>query len=139
MKIDRFQVKINDEGGILFKSKEHASLFRRFLQQWNGQEIFLSVSEKKNTRSHLQSNYYFLYLGIIARETGEDKDTLHGYFKNKFLTTGISELYGDKVRITKSTTELTKGEFSDYIASIVQLTGIESPNTKEFWGVSYHK
>lgn len=133
MKIDRFRIQVN-KGRMRFNSESHAALFSKFLDQWDGQEVFIQILEKKNTRSEQQHSYYWLYLGIISDETGENKEVLHEYFKNKFLITEITELYGDKIRIKKSTTGLTKGEFSDYIANIAQLTGIESPDTSKVWG-----
>jgi hypothetical protein len=39
---------------------------------------------------------------------------------------------GHKVRITKSTTELTKSEFAEYILEIQNFTGILPPDVNEF-------
>lgn len=138
MKISSFQVKIENDN-IIFKSDHHKDMFKRFLKQWNGQEVSIDIREKKNTRSDQQNRYYWLFLGMIEEETGNDKETLHSYFKNKFLTEKITELYGDKVRVAKSTTDLTKGEFCEYLLNISQLVEIPLPDTTKYFGYSYHK
>lgn len=138
MKTYSFHVRI-EEGNIVFNSKTHKDMFKRWLGQWNDKDVSLEVKLEKRTRSGEQNRYYWLYLGIIEEETGNDKEILHSYFKNKFLTTSITELYGDKVRVAKSTTELTKGEFGEYLAKISEITEIELPDTTAFFGYSYHK
>jgi len=80
-----------------------------------------------------------LYLSIISDETGHSKDELHSFFKGKFLTENIKEILGEKTRITKSTTELSKGEFCSYLVDISSLTQVELPDTTEYFGYSYHK
>lgn len=138
MKIYSFHIKI-EKGNIVFKSENHKEMFKRWLAQWNDKEVSLEVTEKKSTRSGEQNRYYWLYLTLIKDETGNDIDDLHSYFKGKFLTKKISEMYGDKFRVTKSTTDLSKGEFCDYLVEISGLTGIELPDTTEYFGYSYHK
>jgi len=114
-------------------------MFKRWLAQWEGQDVSLEVSERKLKRTEEQNRYYWLYLSQIQEETGHKIEELHSYFRGKFLTKKLSELYGDKFRITKSTTELSKGEFCNYLADISNLTQIELPDTTEYYGYSYHK
>jgi hypothetical protein len=71
-------------------------------------------------------------MNIIADETGMNVDELHAWAKGKFLTQEITEVFGDKVRLTKSTTELSKSEFSEYIQNIEIETGIPAPDTTPF-------
>lgn len=137
MKISRFVVDIK-EGKILFKSESHKHLWNKFLQQFNGKHS-LEINSVKKTRSTEQSRYYFFYIGLIEDETGMDKDSLHELFKKKFLTQKITELYGEKVQVTKSTTELSRGAFCEYLLNISILTGVELPDTSEHFGSSYHK
>jgi len=143
MKISQFHIKIQDSN-IVFKSEDHKTMFKRWLAQWEGQDISLEVSTRKSKRSYEQNRYYWLYLNLIQDETGnkiQDTDTegLHSYFKGKFLTIRISEIYGDKYRVTKSTSDLSKGEFCSYLIDISNLTGVELPDTTEYFGSSYHK
>jgi len=138
-KIYQYHVKIDETGNIEFKTETHKSMFKKWMSQWKGQEVGIEIVEKTNSRSGNQNRYYWFYLGLIEEETGQNKDELHAYFKGKFLTQKITELYGDKVRITKSTTELTRGQFCEYLIDISTLTGVELPDTEKYFGVSYHK
>jgi hypothetical protein len=85
---------------------------------WNiGYEI--KVSKIKKKRSFDQNSLYFLYLGCISQETGNDKDQLHEYFKQKYLGYNHYNLLNEHVIKTKSTTELTTKQFTEYIEKIV--------------------
>ena len=138
MKIYNYHVEIKD-GQIAFKSQEHQNMFHRFLEQFNGKQVTLEVLEKKSKRSDEQNKYYWLYLGIISDETGHTVDELHNYFKGKFLTKEIKEILGEKTRITKSTTTLSKGQFCEYLLDISTVTQVELPDTEAYFGYSYHK
>ena len=138
--MDSFHVK-SENKGIKFKSDHQRGLWLTRLSQLDGKEFVLSIDERKPKRSERQNAYLWLYIGLIADETGYTKDEVHSLMKGKFLTREIKEVMGQKVRITKSTTDLTKSEFSDYIQEIEAFTGIQSPNTDEFFGyeLGYHK
>lgn len=138
MKLSTFHIQIK-EGKIAFKSDAHKAMFERYLTQFEGKDVFMEINEKKVTRSGQQNNYLWLYMNIISQETGYTPNEAHEYFKGKYLTEGIKEVFGAKVRIKKSTTELTKGEFSNYLADIFVETGIPLPDTTEYLGYSYHK
>jgi hypothetical protein len=97
-----------------------------------GEKVTLEIHNRKSKRTESQNRYYWgVYLPLIARETGEHNlDALHELFKGKFLTEGIVEVLGQKVRLKKSTTELAIGEFSEFIMNIEAETGIEAPPTE---------
>lgn len=100
-----------------------------------GDKVSLYISSRRPKRSEAQNRYYWgAYLPLIANETGErDLDRLHKLFSGKFLTTGIVEVLGEKVRMTKSTTSLSKNDFSEYIMAIEAETGIQSPPTENYY------
>lgn len=100
-----------------------------------GDKVSVYISSRRPKRSEAQNRYYFgVYLPLIANETGErDIDRLHKLFSGKFLTTGIVEVLGEKVRMTKSTTSLSKNDFSEYIMAIEAETGIEAPPTENYY------
>lgn len=102
-----------------------------------GTKVTLEVHTRKPKRTEQQNRYYWgAYLPLIANETGErDLDALHELFKGKFLAEGIVEVLGEKVRKKKSTTDLSVGEFCQYIMDIEALTSIQAPPT-ENWGLS---
>lgn len=78
-------------------------------------------------RSTQQNGYYHkivvqsVYDALI--ESGYDKreldhDVVHDFLRNKFNTHEIISEYGESIKITKSTTELSTSEFMTYIADI---------------------
>lgn len=99
-----------------------------------GEKVSLYISNRRPKRSEAQNRYYFgVYLPLIAKETGEyNIDRLHNLFKGMFLTTGIVDVLGQKVRMTKSTTELSKNDFSEYIMAIEAETGVQAPPTADY-------
>lgn len=101
-----------------------------------GTEVTLEVHTRKVKRTEAQNRYYWgVYLPLIGIETGEhDLDRLHELFRGKFLTEGIVEVLGQKVRMKRSTTTLGVGEFSEYIMNIESETGVQAPPT-EGWGL----
>lgn len=140
MKISQFIIEVH-QGKIKFNSERHRCLFQSYLNQFEG-KYSLEINEIKNTRSEQQHRYYWMYLSLVAEETGHsktDREYLHQLFKKKFLKTGIHELFNDVIVTTKSTTKLTKGEFCEYLANIQMLTGVELPNTQEFLGYTFHE
>ena len=136
MKIETFIVDITN-GKIGFKSNYHKELFDKYLKQFEGKHR-LSIQQVKEGRSEQQHRYYFFYLSLIEQETGNDKEDLHEWAKGKFLSSGITEIFGDKVRKKGSTTTLSKGEFIEYLLKIQEVTGVILPDTTEFYGYSYH-
>jgi len=102
-----------------------------------GMKVTLEVHTRKAKRTDQQNRFYWgAYLPLIAKETGNhDLDALHELFRALFLTKGVVEVMGRKVRIKKSTTELGVGEFCEYIMNIEAETGVEAPPT-ENWELS---
>lgn len=127
MKIRNFLVGIK-QGRFAFTSEHQKSLFALFLKQFEGKNVIITIDEKTPKRTQSQHNYYWLYMEVIAQETGHRKEELHAYFKSKYLTQTFVEVFGKKVRITKSTTELNKHEFGEYIDSIFHETEIPLPD-----------
>lgn len=126
-------------GKIAWKSDYQRDLFYKWVSGFSDGKYLFEIVQKKEKRSAQQNRYYHFYLGLIARESGHTKDELHSFFKGRFLTDHISEIFGRKTRITRSTTELTRGEFCEYLANISLETGVELPDTTSYYGYSYHK
>lgn len=86
----------------------------------------------KTQRSGQQNRYYWLYLGLISREYGNDVDDLHEYFRKRFLPRETFTIKGPKgnlkVERIKSTTKLSKVEFGEYLDRIAAETEIPLPD-----------
>jgi hypothetical protein len=87
----------------------------------------------KRIRTIRQNKYYWAYLNIIEKETGNDSNELHEYFKRIFLQPKLINVLGHEIKIPGSTTKLSKLEFSDYIAKIEVECGIPSPDPNELY------
>lgn len=100
----------------------------------DGEKVTMVIHSRKPKRTEQQNRYYWgAYIPLIAAETGErDYDALHELFKGKFLTKGIKEVLGEKVRIKGSTTDLDIAEFSAFIMAIEEFTGIQSPPVENY-------
>lgn len=113
----------------------HRNWYDTQINKFNvGDKVSLYVSSRRPKRSEAQNRYYWgVYLPLIANETGErDLDRLHRLFTGMFLTTGIELVLGKQVRITRSTTALSKNDFAEYIMAIEAETGIQAPPTQEY-------
>jgi hypothetical protein len=78
----------------------------------------IEVKEYKAKRSNLQNRFYWAILNFIQQETGNDKDTLHEFFKHQFLSKKRYEVFGIEFDAEVSTTKLDKKEFTGYIEMI---------------------
>ena len=98
------------------------------------EEVTLIITNRAQKRTDKQNRYYRgAVLPMIAAETGEeDMDRLHELFKRMFLSLGYKMILGNKVHLTKSTTELTTLEFSNYIRKICAEVGCIPPPAESF-------
>jgi len=97
-----------------------------------GDEVSVYYTNKKPLRSDLQNRYLHLYLSLIALSSGNSVKQLKTWVKGRFLSEGITEVFGDKVRVVKSTTELNRSEFEELINRIEEVTQIPAPPTELF-------
>lgn len=100
-----------------------------------GKKVRLVIEDKKRTLP--QNSLYWAYLHIISRETGNDIQDLHYSFRFSFLEPQLVEVSDFKkggrtmVAELRSTTSLSKQEFTDYLERICAETGIPIPNAEE--------
>ncbi len=127
----RFNLKIK-EGKLTFSSDTHKALFNQFLK--DNEDKIAEVSIYKPIRSNQQNRLYWLYLGVISSETGDDPVSLHQYFKRAFLPPKFISVMGKEIKVPCSTTELNKSDFAEYIIRIEAETKITCPNPKDLEG-----
>ena len=99
----------------LSKSKEFSE-FLILIQDLRGKLI--EIKEYKPKRTNLQNRFYWAILNYLQSETGNDKDTLHAFFKHQFLDKKRFQLFGIEFDSEVSTTKLDKKEFTNYIEMI---------------------
>ncbi len=122
---DDVEAQIKD-GSIEFDTPHAAMLFQKWKLGNDGARI--KIEQVKSTRTLSQNAYYHVYLDVISRETGDNADDLHEFFKRKFLSPRFIKIQGEEVKIPGSTTELDKIEFGDYLDKICALTNIPLPD-----------
>lgn len=82
--------------------------------------MVVKVKPYKETRSSEANRYYWgLLLKSISSHTGDDVDSLHEFFKAKFIGQKESMILGEKISFVPSTTKLTKEDFAKYVDQIV--------------------
>lgn len=99
--------------------------------QW---EIVVRKHVKK--RSDDASRLYWLWLDIIAKETGNDKDIVHEFYKNKFGIRENRKAFGENMNIPTSTTKYSKKTFSEYMNQVeahASQLGVQLPHSHDAW------
>jgi hypothetical protein len=117
---------VNEEGILKISNRKQ---FDADLKEFAGKYVFVEVTRKRSKRSDNQNRYYWSGVIPMVRLGLKDlgyklsiEDT-HLFLRNKFLleemVNGDGELIGSRV---KSTTELNKMQFGDYISEIQQFS-----------------
>jgi len=122
-------IQFDDNTGVL------SCLFNGLENDMVGKSVKLVIEDKKRTLP--QNSLYWAYLHIISRETGNDIEDLHYSFRFSFLEPQLVEVSdfnkGGRTMVAelRSTTSLSKQEFTDYLERICAETGIPIPNAEE--------
>lgn len=113
---------------LLLDSK---SEFQSHLHTLEGKRVEVSVEKYRKKRTTDQNAYYWLVLGYIAKDTGQDPQDLHAAFKMKFS----SRVTLKGLVIPQSTTRKDTLEFTEYIESVRQFAreflNINTPDPNE--------
>ena len=70
------------------------------------------------------NGYYWIYLTVIASDTGDNINDLHEYFKRALLPPRFVNVMDKQVKLPATTTEITGLEMMEYMEKINALTGI---------------
>lgn len=123
----KFQIRTSVLKG---KFKRNINEILQAVSTFEGKDCMFTIEPVKNKRSSQQNRYYHGVIIPIVKNclkeagyvmTNED---VHDLLKMKFLreTLFVNEDTGDITERTKSTTELSKSAFMDYVAEIRQFT-----------------
>ena len=92
----------------------------------------------KNIRTLSQNALYWLFLDVIEKDTGNNASDLHEFFKAKLLPPKFIVIKGKKglheVKVPRSTTELGKVDFGEYMDKISAMVGIKVPDPHDLEG-----
>ncbi len=115
-KIDKSgKLTINNQKDFLKYLKQFVPINKDFT------EVEILVKKRKSKRSLEQNRLWWVYMTILANETGMMKDAMHEVCKYKFLKKEtVIEATGEIMEYIGSTTQLNKSEFADMIAELQQ-------------------
>lgn len=105
------------------------------LAKFEGLDVIVTVEKPSNKRSDRQNRYYWECIGYISDYTGHTPEELHRLFKGLFLPKKEVEFNGKKYTMSGSTTDLTVGQFVEYMMRIsaeVATMGITLPSPVEY-------
>jgi hypothetical protein len=84
----------------------------------DGKQYDVSVKLHRSKRSNPQNAWYWTIVGIVARETDNDKEVIHKFFARKFVGVDVKEMGGEKIALVRSTSTLNTEEFSEFISKV---------------------
>ncbi len=88
------------------------------LELEDGKDWHLTISQKPPKRTLLQNDLYWAYMTDLGNQTGYTKEEMSLIAKSELLEPKLVEFNGRPKLLTKSTTDLSVKEMSDYIRSI---------------------
>jgi len=87
----------------------------------NDCEMWLTLEKKKSNRSIEQNKYWWVCMTLLSNHFGYTKDEMHNICKFMFLKSQkVDETSGLVFEYLKSTTELTKSEFSAMVEEMIR-------------------
>lgn len=134
-------VVINPETNKRSVKMNAVPLYQHFLDNTCkiGDEVTLNITNKRPKRTSAQNNYLHLYLSLISASSGHTMAELKAWVKGKFLSKGITEVFGEKTRIVKDTRELNVSEFMELLERVEEATAIPLPDTSPFLKALSHE
>ena len=115
-----------ENGKMAWATTATAVAVQNWLKSHEGTRF--KLEEAVDQRSDGANRYYWMYLGVIARETGDDPNSLHEFFKRKLLPPEIIRVMGEDVKVARSTAKLDKLEFQEYLDRIAALCEVPLPD-----------
>jgi hypothetical protein len=104
---------------IIITEQDRAEFIRRIQAIELGKRRFVGeLKVHRKVRSLASNNLYWMWISCISRETGNDTETLHNYFKQKFLAWDSVQVFGEEQQRYVTTTQLDSKQFSEYMEKI---------------------
>jgi len=130
----KIEVSAYTKSGKLFIRNKNQ--FDLDVSKLNDCELWLTLEKKKSNRSMEQNKYWWVCMTLLSNHFGYTKDEMHSICKFMFLKSQkIDETSGLVFEYLKSTTELTKSEFSAMVEEMIRWSAehgvvIPEPNSQ---------
>lgn len=85
----------------------------------------VSIKLHRAKRSTEANALYWKWIGIIASETGNEREVCHKFFAKKFLGYDTKEFGNERIAIVKSTANLDTAQFSEYMNQVEAFASTE--------------
>jgi len=121
------------EGVIINKGNIINSIVGRLNLCTNG-NYTIKINKVSTKKTCPQNRLYRLWLSCIANEKGYDAEDLHDFFKQKFLSAKMGNIFGEQYIKEITTTKLNTQEFADYLEKVNAFAanlGINLPNPED--------
>lgn len=91
------------------------------LSHWEGKRVEITIQKLSSKRSLQQNRLWWLYVTILSKELGYNKEELHEVLKFKFLKRErVIEKTGEVFEYIESTTKLNKSDFADMVSDLIR-------------------
>jgi hypothetical protein len=92
-----------------FNKIAKADLSKGFVIEWK---------RFQKVRTNDQNALYWMWLTCLEQETGQEKDSLHDYFREKYLQVACEQVFDSERKILQSTTKLDTAAMKNYLDKI---------------------
>ncbi len=105
----------------IIRTTEHKGIVKGYIDRLPDRALGykILIEPIRQTRSMNQNNYMWYIFEMIAEHTGEDKNRIHDYYIQKFLTIE-REIFGQKYSFIRGTSGLNTKEFEDFMTKVRQ-------------------
>ena len=126
---------VKQNGAILNEEMLLKKLKVQFEVIMNG-EYLLIIDKPRKSRTINQNNLLWLWLTCVSSETGQDKNDLYDYYRDKFLSRTVF-VNGNETRVSSGTSTLNTVQMKQFLDMIqedvsVEL-GIKLPNPEDLY------
>lgn len=104
---------------FILRNNVEREVFCEYMQSLPEDKIYdVSIKLHREKRTNPQNAWYWTIVGIVAKETQNDKESIHKFFARKFIGFDVKEFGGEKIGIVRSTASLNTEEFSDFLSNV---------------------
>ena len=98
-------------------------------------DVAIEVKPFRKSRTDMQNRYFWALCGLIADETGQEKEDIKDRLMHALGHKHMKWVNGEAVTVIRSTTTLTREEFGELIEATQQLCealGIKYPQPSHY-------
>lgn len=133
MREDKYEGFVTPKDGeITFDNQPERNIYEQFLENMEGEDLWLTIESKTPTRTNRQLRFYWVFLEKISEESGHTTEELHHTFKRSFIKPKQVHGINDTYRERPTTSTMSTKEFSNYINKIEMETGISAPSRTRY-------